>query len=396
MKVDDVIIVGGGIAGLTAALALSRAGCSVRLFEQAPEFSEIGAGIMLTPNATRVLHHLGLEEALEESALHPAASIYRRFDDASLMGQSPLAGVASSKYGAPFLHIHRSDLLEILVAAVRSQDGAELHTGHRAIVCAQDGNRATVEFSDGASAEGDVVLACDGVRSALRGQLAAEAAARFRGQVAWRGLAPAKGLPERVRENASVVWIGKDRHIVQYALRGGSMVNFVAIAVQDEWAEEGWNRPARLEELKAEFAGWDEDVLSLLEATPADALYKWGLFDRDPLKQWVYGRIVLMGDAAHPMLPFMAQGSAMAVEDAAILARCLGLEGSLSAALSRYQTLRSKRTARIILQSRAQTGLYQRLTGDKNRQRRQSTDWVYGFDATRCPIQGRVPLLNSA
>ena len=160
----------------------------------------------------------------------------------------------------------------------------------------------------------------------------------------------------------------------------------MAIAAQQEWAEEGWNRPARLEEVQKEFAGWHEDVQSLLSATPADALYKWGLFDRDPLQQWVYGRIALLGDAAHPMLPFMAQGSAMAIEDAAVLARCLEAFDDLEAALSRYQAVRGERTARVILQSRAQTNLYQRLTGDKKRQRAASTEWVYGFDATSCAI----------
>ena len=230
-------------------------------------------------------------------------------------------------------------------------------------------------------------MACDGVRSTVRGQLVERAEVRFRGQVAWRALVPAGGLPERVTDRASVVWIGEDRHIVQYVLRGGSLVNYVAISLQEEWQEEGWNRPARLEEVQMKFAGWHEDVQSLLRATPAGALYKWGLFDRDPLEQWVYGRVALLGDAAHPMLPFMAQGSAMAIEDAAVLARCIEAFDDLDVALSRYQAVRRERTARVILQSRAQTNLYQRLTGDKKRQRAASTEWVYGFDATSCAIQ---------
>ena len=386
MQPQRVLIVGGGIGGLTAALALSRAGHSVRLYEQAPAFGEIGAGIMLTPNATRVLRHFGLGAALDRSGMRPPASRYRRFDDAALMGDAPLADVMESAHGAPWLHIHRSDLLDALLAAVRKQGGTDLYAGHRATGCAQAGAGATVQFGNGASAAGDLLVACDGMRSTLRAQLAEYAKARFRGQVAWRALAPAGGLPERVSDRASVVWIGEDRHIVQYALRGGSLVNYVAIAAQQEWAEEGWNRPAGLEEVQREFAGWHEDVQSLLSATPPGALYKWGLFDRDPLEQWVYGRIALLGDAAHPMLPFMAQGSAMAIEDAAVLARCLEAFDDLEMALSRYQAVRGERTARVILQSRAQTNLYQRLTGDKKRQRAASTEWVYGFDATRCAI----------
>ena len=386
MQAQRALIVGGGIGGLTCALALSRAGHSVQLFEQAPAFGEIGAGIMLTPNATRVLRHFGLGAPLDLSGMRPPASRYRRFDDAALMGDAPLADVMESTYGAPWLHIHRSDLLDALLSAVRKQGGTELFAGHRARGCEQDGAGVTVQFANGASAEGELLVACDGVRSTARAQLVERAEARFRGQVAWRALVPAAGLPERVTDRASVVWIGEDRHIVQYALRGGSLVNYVAIAAQQEWAEEGWNRPAPLEEVQDEFAGWHEDVQSLLSATPAGALYKWGLFDRDPLEQWVYGRVALMGDAAHPMLPFMAQGSAMAIEDAAVLARCIGAFDDLDAALSRYQAARRERTARVILQSRAQTNLYQRLTGDKKRQRAASTDWVYGFDATSCAI----------
>ena len=386
MQPKRVLIVGGGIGGLTTALALSSAGHDVRLYEQAPAFGEIGAGIMLTPNATRVLRHFGLGAPLDRSGMRPPASRYRRFDDAALMGDAPLADVMESTHGAPWLHIHRSDLLDSLLAALSFRGGTELHSGRRATGCVQDGESVTVHFGNGAAAEGDLLMACDGVRSAVRAQLVEDAEPRFRGQVAWRGLAPAGVLPERVTDRASVVWIGEDRHIVQYVLRGGSLVNYVAIAVQEEWAEEGWNRPARLEVVQAEFAGWHEDVQSLLKATPADALYKWGLFDRDPLEQWVYGRIALLGDAAHPMLPFMAQGSAMAIEDAAVLARCIESFDDLDVALSRYQAVRRERTARVILQSRAQTNLYQRLTGDKKRRRAASTDWVYGFDATSCAI----------
>ena len=386
MQPQRVLIVGGGIGGLTVALALSRAGHAVRLYEQAPAFGEIGAGIMLTPNATRVLQHLGLGAPLLADGMRPPASRYRRFDDAALMGNAPLADAMESTYGAPYLHIHRSDLLDALLAAVRAQGGTELHVGRRAAGCVQDGESVTVHFGNGTAAKGDLLVACDGVRSTVRAQLVEHGTPRFRGQVAWRGLVPARGLPERVTDRASVVWIGEDRHIVQYVLRGGSLVNYVAIALQEEWVEEGWNRPAGLEEVQEVFAGWHQDLQSLLEATPAGALYKWGLFDRDPLRQWVHGRIALLGDAAHPMLPFMAQGSAMAIEDAVILARCLEAFDDLEVALSRYQAARRERTARVILQSRAQTGLYQRLTGDKKRQRAASTDWVYGFDATSCAI----------
>jgi salicylate hydroxylase len=381
MTPTNVVIVGGGIGGMTAALALSQAGFSVRLYEQAPQFGEIGAGIMLTPNATRVLVHLGLGEALANKAMRPPASIYRRFDDASLVGDAPLGETIETQYGAPYFHIHRTDLLDILTAAVRSQNNAELYTDHRAVDCGRDKASAVVNFANGTAVSCDLLLACDGVRSTLRACVLDAAEPRFRGQVAWRGLVPASGLPESVAAKASVVWIGPDRHIVQYLVRGGTLVNYVAIAAKHEWEEEGWNRPSTVSEVCQEFAGWHDDILALLGATPADALYKWGLFDRDPLDCWVFGRIALLGDAAHPMLPFMAQGAAMAIEDAMILARSLQAADSVEAALDQYQTTRRDRTAQIIMGSRGQTNLYQKLTGDKTQQRAQSLDLVYGYDA---------------
>jgi len=380
------MIVGGGIGGMTTALSLSRVGWSVRLYERAAAYSEIGAGIMLTPNATRVLRHLGVEAALNECAVRPPASVYRRFDDASVVGDSPLGASIESTYGAPYFHVHRSDLLDVLTAAVRSQKSVALHTDHEAISCTEKNGRITVDFANGEVAEDGFLVACDGVRSTLRGCLAANAEPRFRGQVAWRGLVPAAGLPKTVTAEESVVWIGPDRHIVQYVLRGGTLVNYVAIAAKDEWAEEGWNTRCGTEEVLAEYEGWHRDVQKLLMATPTDALYKWGLFDRDPLEQWVYGHAVLLGDAAHPMLPFMAQGSAMAIEDAMILGRCLESYDSLDDALASHQRVRQERTARIILQSRAQTNLYQKLSGDKTQQRAASVDFVYGFDATTCSL----------
>lgn len=386
MNSKSVIIIGGGLGGMTTALALSRTGWSVQLYERAQAFSEIGAGIMLTPNATRVLRHIGVEAALEQCAIRPPASLYRRFDDGSLVGDAPLGPTMEATYGSPYFHVHRSDLLEVLTAAAQQQGSVELYTDHAAIGCAEENGRASVEFANGTVAEADLVIACDGVRSTLRGCLAPKAEPRFRGQVAWRGLVPAAGLPAKVSGLESVVWIGPDRHIVQYAIRGGTLINYVAIAAKDDWTEEGWNTPSTVENVIAEFEGWHEDVQSLLTATPADALYKWGLFDRDPLDQWVYGRIALLGDAAHPMLPFMAQGAAMALEDAMILSRCLEGHGSLVDALATYQRVRQERTAGIILQSRAQTNLYQKLTGDKTQQRAANIDWVYGFDPTTCPL----------
>ena len=383
---ENIIIVGGGIGGMTAALALLKAGFRVDLYEQAPEFGEVGAGIMLTPNATRVLGHLGLLPALEEKASRPPASIYRRFDSAALMGDSTLGAAAEERYGAPYFHIHRADLHRILTEAVRELSAATLHTNCELADLGQDAQAVTAVFADDTRVAGDILIGCDGARSTVRGILVAAANPSFRGQVAWRGVVPAAGLPDTVTTRESVVWIGPDRHIVHYLLRGGKYVNYVAISAKEQWEEEGWNRAAEVDEVVGEFQGWHQDVVQLLAATPPNTCFKWGLFDREPLSTWTAGRCTLLGDAAHPMLPFMAQGSAMAIEDALVLARSLQSFASVEEALKRYERARQGRTSQVILQSRAATGLYQKLSGDKTQQRAQNLDTVYGYDAVTCNI----------
>ena len=385
---DDahLIIVGGGIGGMLSALSLLQAGFRVDLYEQAPAFGEIGAGIMLTPNATRVLAHLGLLAALEQKALRPPASAYRRFDTAELMSESPLGETIEQKYGAPYFHIHRSDLHAILTRAVSELSTDSLHNGREFTGCEQDGQYVTASFADGSKVTGDALIGCDGVRSTVRALLVDPAQPRFTGQVAWRGMVPAKGLPASVTGRGSLVWIGPDRHIVHYPLRDGEFVNYVAIAAKEQWEEEGWNRRSEVNEVLREFDGWHSDVVALLAATPADNCFKWGLFDREPLESWRKGRCALLGDAAHPMLPFMAQGSTMAIEDALVLARAMQEFETVENALDHYQSARRERTAQVILQSRAATNLYQRLTGKKTEQRGRNLDTVYGYDAVSCAI----------
>ena len=371
---------------MTSALALLQSGFQVDLYEQAPEFGEIGAGIMLTPNATRVLVQLGLLSALEQRALRPPAIQYRRFDSAEIMGGSRLGETIEQKYGAPYFHIHRVDLHAILTQAVNDLSAGSLHTGKTFKDCEQDERCVTAMFSDASKATADALIGCDGVRSTVRAILVDAAQPGFTGQVAWRGMVPTDGLPESVTGQGSVVWIGPDRHIVHYLLRGGKLVNYVAIAAKEQWEEEGWNRRSDVDEVMREFDGWYNDVVVLLATTPAENCFKWGLFDREPLNVWTQGKCALLGDAAHPMLPFMAQGSAMAIEDGFVLARAFQDFDSVENALDHYQAARRDRTARVILHSRGATNLYQRLSGDKNEQGAQNLDEVYGYDAVSCEL----------
>ena len=391
-----VLIAGSGIGGLTAALCLAKAGFEVALFEQAAEFGEIGAGIQLSPNCTRVLHHLGLEPALRACAFLPEGTEFRAWKSGKVIGASALGQAVRDRYGFPYYHIHRGDLLRVLLEAAEGSPAIELSTASQVTGFEQDG-RVRVAVGDGSTSggsvhEGDALIGADGIHSAVRAQLFGNDAPQFTGNVAWRALVPAERLPAGLVRPMSTAWWGPHKHFVHYYLRSGALVNCVCVVEKTGWEVESWTEPGALEELKRDFAGWHEDIQALIDNMDPNSLYKWALHDRQPLPLWGKGAVTLLGDACHPTLPFMAQGAAMAIEDAAVLAGCLAADDAVPAGLRRYEDLRRARTARIQNGSRRNAKLFH-LTGIKawlrNRAAKQAgrrtMDGLFRYNALQAP-----------
>ena len=390
------IVAGAGIAGLAVAIALSRQGWRVEVWEQAPALTEVGAGLQLSPNAMRALEFLGLSNAVENNGFEPENAEIRHFQTGVRHISLPLKATCRARFGAPFLQVHRADLLRVLSVAAAAAD-VEIRLG-----------TPVTEFSevvDGVTAIGpdtsqtvDLLIGADGIRSAIQGQLLMTPAPRFTGQVAWRALIPADRLPTATVRGNATVWAGPGHHLVTYLLRDGNLVNVVAIQERDDWRDEAWTSIGNSTELCAAFSGWHDDVQTILSAV--DESYLWALFDRPPLPQWHGDRTVLVGDACHPTLPFMAQGAAMALEDAIVLARCL--EGDvITAALKRFQSTRHSRTTRLQARARDNAGLFHRTQGPAGLISRaklaagpllpgilkwQSVDWIYGHDPASVPL----------
>ena len=341
-----VLVAGGGIGGLSAALSLAESGFGVEVFEQAPEFGEVGAGIQLSPNATRVLHHLGLAAALEACAFLPERTEFRAWRTHKLISANPLGETVRSAYGFPYYHIHRGDLLGVLVEAASRTPGISLHTSARVEGFAQDSKGVHVTVS-GNEHSGDALIGADGIHSTVRTGLFGPEAPAFTGNIAWRALVPASSLPEGLIPPAATVWWGPGGHFVCYYVRSGTLVNCVCVREKEGWEVESWTERGEYAELKGDFAGWNDAVQTLIDNADREALYKWALHDRPPMPQWGRGAVTLLGDACHPTLPFMAQGAAMAIEDGAVLAACLRASADIPAALGRYEDLRRDRTAGI-------------------------------------------------
>jgi len=384
----SIAIVGGGVGGLAAALSLLRAGLDVHVYEQARTLNEVGAGVQISPNAARILHGLGLAGELDRVGVRPLALHQRRWSDGRTLLRTPLAGRVERAFGFPYYHVHRVELVSALAAAVPSK---RLHLGHRLTDLGHHGDRVEARFANGLRAEADVLVGADGIHSQVRRAVVGPERPRFTGCVAYRALVPAARLRGLDLELAGEAWMGPGAHFVHYFVSGGRQVNVVAVIERDAWMRESWTTRGDVKDALAAFDGWHPQVRAILESV--DETYVWALFDHAPPARWSTERVTLLGDAAHAMLPFMAQGAAQAIEDGATLAACLDAEGDVTAALRRYEALRIPRTARIQALSATNKTRFHLPDGPQQRQRDArmaagATDfsyeaiaWIYGHDA---------------
>ena len=413
-----VLISGAGIGGLSAALCLLHHGIEVTVFERADTLDDIGAGIQLPPNAMRVFAALGLDTALAASAFKPDALEARIGQSGRQIFTIPLKATPQPRWGAPYLHIHRADYVAVLAAALRAKAPDALHLGAEIGGYTQTEKAVSAHFSDGRAISGDALIAADGIHSPLQGQMLGAQKPEFTGNMAWRATVPMRRAKDTLARHAprptACVWMGQGRHCVTYQLRGGALANFVGVVECDKnftgayEAAESWSARGTPEQAIADFKDWHPTITGLLEEAPT--LYRWALFDRKPLAKWVDGRVALLGDAAHPMLPFMAQGAAMAVEDAWVVAQELAQTlaqkhpGSpyIEQALTAYQRQRHARTARVQAGSRANAKTFHRRSRlaqigtygpmwltDKLAPAiiHQSQNWLYGYDVTKDNIK---------
>jgi salicylate hydroxylase len=340
----QIAIIGGGIGGLAAAAFLHRAGLPSTVYEQAGRLGEVGAGVIVAPNAARLLRALGVLDVFAERAVAlDTGWEFRRWQDGSVLSSEDLATKCESLYGERTYTAHRADLLDAIRRAVPA---TSVRLGRRCVALDQGGPRHVLRFADGESAEADVVIGADGIHSMVRAALTEPVPPAYSGLCAFRALVPAGQAPEFARRPAQTLWLGPDHHLVHYPISAGRLVNLVAFAPAGGYTTESWTATATVRELLAEFAGWDERLLALIRAAGTPG--RWALLDRAPLTRWTKGTVTLLGDAAHPMFPFFAQGAAQAIEDGAALARCLAANlADPAAALRRYESLRVPRTTRL-------------------------------------------------
>ncbi len=339
----EVAVIGGGIGGLSAALQLLKAGLDVHVYEQAPRITEIGAGLQISPNASRLLHRLGLREAMDAVGVRPRAVHQRRWDDGKTLQRAPLGPEVEAQFGAPYYHFHRADLVNLLAAAVPPE---RLHVGHRLVDLEQRGERVTARFEHGASAEADLLIGADGIHSRVRTIIFGPEKPRFTGCVVWRGMVPAERIAHLDVEVASHNWMGPGGHCVHYWVSARRSMNVVCCVEHGSWTAESWTDRGEVADVLRRYEGWHPIVRGLIAAFPET--YIWALHDRAELPRWTEGRVTLLGDACHPMLPMMAQGAAQSIEDGAALASLLkAMPDDVPGALKRYETLRKPRATRL-------------------------------------------------
>jgi salicylate hydroxylase len=378
-----IAIIGAGLGGLTAALALQAAGFRPRIYEQAAVLGDVGAGISMTPNATKGLESLGLGAALAAVAMAPPQQVICDGLTGKTLRIIDRSDVRE-RYGAAYYMLHRADLHALLVAAVRANDSTAIATGHKLAAISVGDDSVRLDFAAAGPVAAGVVIAADGSRSLVRAKVFGDAGADFTGHIAWRLLVPAAAAPVAARQPGSIVWAGQERSFVRYPIRNGALINCVGLTRGGAWRGEGWSQTVPAATMAAEFSGWVPDVTDLIAAAPGGEVGSWGLFLRPPVDRLVCGPVALLGDAAHPMLPFMGQGAAMAIEDGVVLGRCFASADSPAAALQRYADARLARVQLIQDESAAGADRLQRAGPRLNRS--EDDLGLFDYDPATVPV----------
>ncbi len=392
-----ITIAGGGIGGMAAALSLLQRGYPVKVYEQAAELGEVGAGVQISPNGSRALDSLGVFQTLKDLSCAPKRKEFRLWNTGRSWQMFDLGKEAIEKYGYPYLTVYRPDLLTTLVDAVRAIDPDAIHLGSEVANAEADDEKAVLTLKSGERIESDVLIGADGVKSTVRKCLFGDDHTEFTGMIAWRAVIPMERLPERFHEMVGWTWIGPGGHLVNYPLRGGKLMNMIGTIERDDWQVESWYAEGSIEECARDFAGWHEDVQTLIHAAPK--VLKWAFMERKPRQIWSKGRASLLGDASHATLPFLAQGAVMSIEDGVILGRCLDKYPDPVVALKKYEEARVERTSKMVRGAKENTARFHEsalateegavayMESEWSRDPiRERYDWLYRYDVEAVPV----------
>ena len=395
---QNIAVIGAGIGGLTAALALLKRGLDVDVYEQSNELREVGAGIQISSNGTRVLYALGLKAALERVQVLPSRRQIRHWSTGETWNWFELGATTAKRYGTPHVMLHRGDLHGLLADAVRRLKPDAIKLGRRCIAISQSAGHAEARFEGGETVQAAYIIGADGIHSKVRACLFGADRQEFTGCVAWRGLVPMERLPARISQMLGTNWLGPSGHVLHYPVRRGELMNFISFVERDDWQIESWVTAGTNSELANDYRGWHEDVHTIIRHI--EVPYKWAMMVRGPMPRWSEGRVTLLGDACHPTLPFLGQGGVMAIEDGYVLAACLNKHfDEPDRALERYEDIRRERTAAVVRKAHEnRQQAFSPELADKDAvaesvarhwqqvRVKERLDWLYDYDATAVEI----------